>query len=252
MGAIDSHIHINSKVIDDVNTEIAKVNTNPSLHKVINVGLDAKTSEEASLIAEDNPKFYASIGIHPAYITDEYLSFLYEYGTKPKVVAIGEICLDTSIPNYDIQKEYLIKQISIANELGLPVIIHANNSNDEITRIFKTQIKPLQGCVFHCFQPDEKTLFYLIDQGYYISFAGRITYQTAKRSHDILRLVPNNLFLIETDAPFITPEPYRNQINEASNLRYIIQKVSEIKDIDYEEVERITEKNTHTLFKKLR
>ena len=122
---------------------------------------------------------------------------------------------------------------------------------DKIIEIFKKYIKPKYGCVFHCFQPDIDDLYYLIDNGYYISFAGRITYKTAKKSIEVANLVPNDLFLVETDSPYISPEPFRGEINKTENIKYIIKKLSEVKKLSYEEIDKISSNNTKRLFKKL-
>ena len=171
---------------------------------------------------------------------------------NPKVVAIGEIGLDSTNNNFEEQRRYLIKQILIANELHLPVIIHSNNSNKLIIDIFEKYVKPKYGCVFHCFQPDLEDLKYLVNNGYYISFAGKITYKTAKKSIEVARTTPNNLFLVETDSPYISPEPLRGTINETANIKYIINKLAEVKQSSYEKIERITSENTKRLFKKLK
>jgi len=248
---IDSHLHINSKVIDNVYQSINKINKNENIESVINIGLDIITSKECVDISESENKFYNSIGIHPLYIDNQNINNLYNLINK-KTVAIGEIGLDTKNNNIYDQKKYLIKQIAIANEFELPVIIHSNNTNKEIINIFEKYIKPEYGCVFHCFQPDLDTLKYIIDNNYYISFAGRITYKNAKKSIDIIKKVPNTNFLVETDSPYITPEPFRDKINECSNIKYIIDKISEIKELDYKEIEDITNINTKVLFKKMR
>jgi len=248
---IDSHLHINSKVIDNVYQSINKINKNENIESVINIGLDIITSKECVDISESENKFYNSIGIHPLYIDNQNINNLYNLINK-KTVAIGEIGLDTKNNNIYDQKKYLIKQIAIANEFELPVIIHSNNTNKEIINIFEKYIKPEYGCVFHCFQPDLDTLKYIIDNNYYISFAGRITYKNAKKSIDIIKKVPNTNFLVETDSPYITPEPFTDKINECSNIKYIIDKISEIKELDYKEIEDITNINTKVLFKKMR
>ena len=147
---------------------------------------------------------------------------------------------------------YLIKQIIIANELHLPVVIHANNTNKLIIEIFKKYVKPKYGCVFHCFQPDIEDLKNLIENDYYISFAGRITYKTAKKSIEVAKIVPNDLFLVETDSPYISPEPFRGEINRTSNIKYIISKIAEVKEMSFEEIESITTQNTKRLFKKMK
>ncbi len=257
---IDSHMHINSAVLDNLQDYIDDINCNPNIESVINVGLDISTSEETIEISKVNSKFYSTVGIHPLFTPDllddvdieKYISFLFELSNNDKVVAIGEIGLDTHKDNSLIQELYFIRQIRLANELRLPVIIHSSNSNKRIIEIFETVVRPLYGCVFHCFQPDMDDLKYLVSRGYYISFAGRITYKTAKKSIEIAKIVPNDLFLVETDSPYISPEPVRNEINKSRNIEYIIRKLAMVKGMSYEEIECITSENTKRLFKKMK
>ena len=251
--AIDSHMHINSKVITDISGAIDAVNNDESLSHVINVGLDIVTSRECVDIARDNHKFYSSIGIHPLYVDGQSLDELCKTDLD-KVVAIGEIGLDTTKNNYYDQRDYLIRQILIANMLELPVIIHSNNSNKKIIEIFEKYAKPKYGCVFHCFQPDLEDLSYLINNGFYISFAGRVTYKTARKSIDVLKAVPEELFLVETDSPFLIPEPLRSSgitESKSSDLHYIIERIAEIKGVSSEYIENITSENVKRLFKRM-
>lgn len=250
--AIDSHMHINSTVLENKQEYINAINDNPSIQKVINVGLNIDTSKESILISKTNPKFYSTVGIHPLYTEQQDTNLLYQLANHDKVVAIGEIGLDNTKDNLNEQKKYLISQILIANDLQLPVIIHSNNSNRLVIEIFEKYVKPKYGCVFHCFQPNLDDLKYLINNGYYISFAGRITYKNAKKSIEVATPVPNNLFLIETDSPYITPEPLRGEINKSSNLQYIISKIAYVKEMKTEAIESITTQNTKRLFKKLK
>ena len=249
--AIDSHMHINSIVSKDIEKEILDINNNHNLESVINVSLNSETAKESIIISNSNAKFYSAIGIHPLYVENQSIDDLYDIALNEKVVAIGEIGLDTTKDNIELQKKYLIEQISIANSLNLPVIIHANNSNKLVIEIFERYIKPKEGCVFHCFQPDMDDLNYLIRNNYYSSFAGRITYKNAKKSIEVANSVPNDLFLVETDSPYISPEPVRNLVNQSSNIKYIIEKLALIKDISYLEIEEITTENTKRLFKKI-
>ena len=248
---IDSHIHINSKVIDNVEESIKKINNNENIESVINVGLDIETSKECVEMSERENKFYSSVGIHPLYIENQDTQALFEL-VNDSVVVIGEIGLDNINSNYYKQREYLIKQIFIANELKLPVIIHSNNSNKQIIEIFERCVKPRYGCVFHCFQPDMNTLKYIIDNGYFISFAGRITYKSAKKSIEIIKEVPIDNFLVETDMPFISIGLNKEIESDTSNINYIISKISQVKELDYKEIEEITSRNTKVLFKKMR
>ena len=248
---IDSHMHINSLILDNKEKYIDAINNNSIIDSVINVGLNLKTSQESISISQTNSKFFSSIGIHPLYIDSQNLENLYCLADNSKVVAIGEIGLDDTNNNFEEQKKYLIKQIIIANELHLPVIIHSNNSNKLVIDIFERYVKPKYGCVFHCFQPDLENLKYIIANGFYISFAGRITYKTAKKSIEVAKIIPNELFLIETDSPYISPEPLREKINETSNIKFIINKLAEVRKSSYEEIERITNENTRRLFRKI-
>ena len=249
--AIDSHMHINSIVSKDIEKEILDITNNSNLESVISVSLNSETAKESIIISNSNAKFYSAIGIHPLYVENQSIDDLYDIALNEKVVAIGEIGLDTTKDNIELQKKYLIEQISIANSLNLPVIIHANNSNKLVIEIFERYIKPKEGCVFHCFQPDMDDLNYLIRNNYYISFAGRITYKNAKKSIEVANSVPNDLFLVETDSPYISPEPVRNLVNQSSNIKYIIEKLALIKDMSYLEIEEITTENTKRLFKKI-
>lgn len=250
--AIDTHVHVNSLVLKNQEEHIQEINTNNQIESVINVGLNLSTSKESILLSTKNHKFYSAIGIHPLYTEQEDFQSLYDLLENQKVVAIGEIGLDTTKNNLEEQKKYFIRQIIIANNLQLPVIIHANNTNKEIIEIFEKYVKPKYGCVFHCFQPDIESLKYLIKNGYYISFAGRITYKNAKKSLEVAQTVPDELFLVETDSPYIAPEPFKNMRNRPNNIKYIIEKLCEIKKRSYEEIEEQTSKNARRLFKKLK
>lgn len=249
---IDSHIHINKKMSNDIKSDITKINVNSNIECVLNVGIDLMTSIDVVNIAKRFPKFYAAVGFHPMNLSDFNLEYLYELASEEKVVAIGEVGIDFLNNDEILQKKYLIKQIFLANQVGLPVIIHANNTSRDVIEVFERYAKPRYGCVFHCFQPDLEVLDYLVKNNYYISFAGKITYLNAKRSIEVLKKVPNELFLVETDSPYFSPEPVRNKANNAGNLNYIIEKIANVKNMSYEEVENITSINTKRLFKKMK
>lgn len=249
--AIDSHMHVNSLVLEKPLSEIKNINENPNIEAVINIGLNQLTSKNIVKIADENPKFFAAIGVHPLYIENESLEFIPVLAKYSKVVAIGEIGLDSTKTNLELQKQYLLEQLKLANTLKLPVVIHANNMNREVIELFESVVKPQYGCVFHCFQPDKEVLDYLIANQYYISFAGKITYKTAKKSLEIAEMVPDDLFLVETDSPYIAPVPFRNTINHSAYIEYIIAKLAEVKHKTREEIEILTTNNTKRLFKKM-
>lgn len=243
---IDSHMHINSELNNK--DEIIHINKNSSIESVINVGIDTTTSKDVIDIANKNEKFYASVGIHPLRAENSRVNSIFELATSHKVVAVGEIGLDCGENGYDSnlvyekQKEIFIKQIYIANELKQPVIIHSNNTNKVILEIFRT-VRPKYGCVFHCFQPDLEDLRKIIEYGYYISFAGRIT---SKDNLEVAKLVPENRFLVETDSPYLEP------VNRTVYINQVINKIADVREASPEEIIRITNENTKRLFKKLK
>ena len=251
---IDSHMHINHAILtrEEIERQLSDIKENKNLESAINVGINIETSKEAIELAKQERKLYATVGIHPHYVEEEKIKELYHLADQPKVVAIGEVGLDDTKNNHREQKRALIRQIMIANEFRLPVVIHANNTNSEVREIFEKYVKPQYGCVFHCFQPDIEMLNYLVENGYYISFAGRITYKNAKKSIEVAKQVPKELYLVETDSPFISPEPVREEQNKSSNIEYIIKKLAEVRETSEEEVRRETRENAKTLFKKMR
>lgn len=248
--AIDSHMHVNSIFEMNQEDEIKKVNEDNNIKQVINVGINIKSSTEANDIAIHNEKFYSAVGIHPLYIEYQNADYLYNM-ISDKTVAIGEIGLDDKFNNYKLQRDYLIRQIKIANELELPVIIHSNNSNKKIFEIFDNVVRPEYGCVFHSFQPNIEDVEYLVNHEYYASFCGRITYKNNLKSTKVISYMPYSLILAETDAPFFAPDIYKGQQNHSSNIEYVIQRIAQVKNENYEVIEDLTEENCKRLFKRL-
>ena len=258
---IDSHMHINNEL--DNKDEIIHINSCPYIDSVINVGMDTTTSKEVIEIAKKNKKFYAAVGIHPLRAENSRVNSIFELATSSKVVAIGETGLDCSENgynnnnnnnlDYEKQKEVFVRQIQIANELKLPVIIHSNNTNGIIFEIFNS-IRPKYGCVFHCFQPKlddlKKILSYKNDNKerdeYYISFAGKIMLPNASASLEVAKIVPEDRFLIETDSPYLKP------ISRTVYINQIVNRLAEIRRTTPEEIVRITNENTKRLFKKIK
>lgn len=154
--AIDSHMHINHLVLPNKEKQIMSINSNPSIESVINVGLNIDTSKESILIAKENPKFYSAIGIHPLYIENQDINSILTLANHSKIVAIGEIDLDTTKCNLNELRKYLIQQIIIANELNLPVIIHSNNLNKMVIETFEKYENQNMGVFFIAFSQIQK------------------------------------------------------------------------------------------------
>ena len=237
---IDTHAHFNSKDLKNLRDEIIRVNNINHLNKVINVGLDYETSKEAIEISEREPKFYATIGIHPLH--NGNIEDLLKLRITDKVVAIGEIGLDTD-GDFLLQREKFIKQIELANFLELPIIIHSKNSNERVLKIFK-DVYPLYSFVFHCFQPDIDIAKEIIKLGGYLSFATPITRVNAKRSLEVIKLTPIENILIELDYPYMSMNP----INDG---KQVFNRIKELKGYSYNQLEKQLDENAKRLFRKL-
>lgn len=169
--------------------------------------------------------------------------------TNKKVVAIGEIGLDYywNKENKDLQKQWFEAQIKLANDLDLPIVIHSRDASQDTISILE-QNKVKQKGIFHCCQLNQELVKGALRLGFYVSFAGTITYKNSKNAEEIIKMVPMDKILIETDSPYLAPEPLRGTRNNSINVKLIAQKIAQIKSISLEEVAKATYKNTKNVF----
>jgi len=216
--------------------------------------INAATSVESSkIVIEQAMRYdfmYATVGIHPEEIMGNIdLKEIKKLAKNNKVVAIGEIGLDY---HYDTDKEKqkaLFKsQIELANDIGLPIVIHNRESSKDLLDILKNEINANKRGVFHCCEMNFELIKEALKLDYYISFAGPVTFKNAKKAKDIIEYVPIEKMLIETDSPYLAPDPLRGTINTSKNIKIIAQKVAEFKEIAIEEVAEITYNNTKKVF----
>lgn len=242
---IDTHAHFNSMDLKNLKKEIKRVEKLTYLDKIINVGLNEKTNKEVIEISNNHEKFYAAIGIHPLHDGEiESLKKLYEQSDQSKIVALGETGLDFSTgENFENQEEKMIKTINLANDLKLPIIIHANNTNREVMSIIKQNF-PEYGFVFHCFQPDLEVMEQIMEMNGYISVGTPITRKTAKKSLEVIKTIDINHLLIELDCPYMSS-------NFEIDGKKVFNKIKEILNIPHQELEDILDSNAKRLFKKI-
>jgi TatD DNase family protein len=220
---------------------------------IINVGTDIETSKLSIELANKYEKIYCAVGVHPHDAKDIYdkgLETIKELAKSKKVIGIGEIGLDyyRNISPVEIQKDVFTKQINIANELNLPIIVHDRDAHNDILKILKEQKASKIGGVMHCFSGNIDFAKSVLDIGFYISFAGNITFKKSA-FNGVIKFVPIDKIFIETDCPFLTPEPFRGRRNEPLRVQLTAKKISEIKNMDIEKVAEITSKNIKQLFK---
>jgi len=251
---IDTHAHL---IYDNVKTEeIIKTMSNDGLEKIIAVGVNLNDSILSQKLAHDNKDIYCVVGIHPecaSETTDFDINEIDKLADKNKVIGIGEIGLDYHYTqdNIDKQKEIFIKQIKIADKHNLPICIHTRDAKEDTYQILKENKKYLNnGGVMHCYSYDIEYALKFIELGFYISFAGNFTYK--KNVAELIKNIPLDRLLVETDSPFLTPVPFRGQKNEPKYVKYTLLKIAEELNMEYEELENITRENTYRLFKKMK
>ncbi|MBR6788239.1 MAG: TatD family hydrolase [Clostridia bacterium] len=249
---IDSHCHITDKRYNA--DEVVSTFAEDGLEAVVTIGYDTATSIEAVRLAEKHERVFASVGIHPNEFTHEdSLDGILPLLSHPKVVAYGEIGLDYywDEPERDVQKRKFIEQIELAISARLPIIIHSRDCDGDMLPILKSYAPRItDGLVMHCFSSSEELAKEYAKLGFYISFAGPITFKNAKKG-DIIRAVPDDLILAETDCPYLTPMPHRGKLNYPAYVRYTIEKLAEERGVDFEYMERLTTVNAKKLFKKI-
>lgn len=252
MELFDSHAHLMDKRYEN---EVKKIIENAIVNDVkyiTNIGCDRVTSKQAVEQAEANENVYATIGMYPEYCNEEEIdfTFLYELAKSYKVVAIGEIGLDyhREGTNKENQKKHFIKQINIANELKLPVAIHSRDADMDMLEILKNN-KIENGFIMHCFSSSVEIAKEIIKLGGYISLSGTVTFKNARNVVEVAKIVPLDRLLIETDSPYLTPEPNRGRTNEPANVRYTAQKVADIREMTLENLAEILLENTKQIYR---
>ena len=246
----DSHTHLMDEQFDGIRDEIVENAKKNKVMYMTTIGYNESTSREAVKDANNYEGVYATVGLHPENV-DEYENFdyIYELAKNSKVVAIGEIGLDYHWGgDKERQKELFIKQIEIANELGKPVVIHSRDADMDMLEILKNH-KIENGFVMHCFSGSTEILKEVLKLGAYVSIAGPVTFKNARSLVEVAKLVPDDKLLIETDAPYLTPEPFRGKRNESAYVVRTAQKIADLREISLEKLAEITTENAKKFYR---
>jgi len=223
-----------------------------SVDYIINASFDLPSSQQAVKLAEEYENLYAAVGVHPhdaKSLDDRTLEALRELSKHPKVVAIGEIGLDfyRDLSPRSIQKSAFEKQLRLAEDVGLPVIIHDREAHEDTLKILKQHSDQARG-VMHCFSGDTDLADECIDMGLYISFTGPVTYPKSYQLREVVAHVPWDRFFVETDCPYLTPQFRRGKRNEPSYVKAVAKKIAEIRRTTFPETARRTTANAKALF----
>jgi len=254
MRLFDSHCHLDDERFDEDRAEtIARVYES-GVERCCCVGSDLPSSRRCLALAEEHDFIYAAAGVHPHEAKDapaDYLEQLKALLAHPRVVALGEIGLDYyyDLSPREVQKQVLNQQLDLALETDMPVIFHIRDAHGDMFDILRARGKNLPAGVIHCCSASAEMVREYLKMGFYVSFAGPITFKNAAGPAEASRAVPLDRLLIETDSPYLTPAPLRGRRNEPTYVRYVLEKQAEIHGIDPEKLAEITWQNACALYR---
>ena len=245
---IDTHCHLSREDYDDID-KVIEENKNANIDKIVVSGCSRESIEEVMDLKDRYDMVYVTIGYHPEYadtVTESDLDYLKSLLGEKKVVGIGEICLDYHYTKENKDKQIWLfeEQLKIADAFNLPVVIHSRDATmDTINILKKYKVKG----IIHCFSGSLETANIYISMGFLLGIGGVVTFNNSKLK-DVVKEVPLEFIVLETDSPYLTPVPYRGKVNSSKYLEYIAKFISDIKNISVEELAEITSKNASSLF----
>lgn len=250
---IDSHAHYDDEAFEEDRDELLSSVFESGIRKVINVAASMKSCETTLALAEKYEHIYAVLGVHPsetADLTQSDMEWVKEKSRLSKVVAIGEIGLDYywDTPDREIQKKWFRRQLMLAKETNLPVVIHSRDAAADTISVMKEFKEDKIPGVIHCYSYTKESAREFLDMGYSFGIGGVLTFKNAKKLKEAVAYIPMDRILLETDCPYLSPEPNRGKRNSSLNIPYVVQVMAQIKGITEEEVIRITSENTEKLF----
>lgn len=249
----DSHAHYDDKQFDIDREELLASLPESGVGTIVNVSASCESWKRCVEMAAKYPHIYAAVGTHPDEVgglNEETFAELKEWCKKDKVVAIGEIGLDYYWDNetHDVQKKWFIRQLDLAREMNLPVIIHSREAAADTMEIMKAHAQGLSG-VIHCYSYAREQAEEYVKMGFYIGIGGVVTFKNAKKLKEVAAAIPLERILLETDCPYLAPVPYRGKRNQSSYIQYVAEEIAQIKGITAEEVIAVTEENARKMYR---
>lgn len=259
---IDTHAHYDDEAFNEDRNKLLSGLKEHGIETVVNIGASIKTSMQTLELTKQYENVYGAIGVHPSdsgELTEELFTWIGNHAKDPKVVAIGEIGLDYywDTPEREIQKLWFKKQLNLAIDAEMPVVIHSRDAAEDTLTIMKEakmyameQGKPFSG-VIHCFSYGVELAREYVKLGFYIGIGGVVTFKNAKKLIEVVSDIPLEWLVLETDSPYLSPEPNRGKRNSSYNLPYVVSKIAEIKGVNEEEVIQTTNRNAKKLYKQI-
>ncbi len=253
LAIFDTHTHLNDADLFDNAEELIQRAEDAGVVRLLVPGYDQESSRRAMELASRFPGVYAAVGIHPhdaKTATEKDFSDLENWANDQKVVAIGEIGLDYHYDNSprDVQAEVFKRQMEIAKQKGLPIVIHDREAHADVLALIKEVSPLIAGGIMHSYSGSVEMAMECMKLGFYLSFSGPLTFKNAKKPREVAAALPLDRILVETDAPYLTPEPYRGKQNEPANVRLVIEKLMEIREESPDVIARAVYQNSLRVF----
>lgn len=274
---IDTHAHYDDKAFEEDREELLRSmvqsampqavvpqstmpqgdNAQTTIHRIVNVGSSLGACRRTIGLMKEYDFIYGALGVHPTdsgELTEDDIQWLKEQCALEKCVAVGEIGLDYywDEPEREIQKKWFARQLHLAKEVKLPVVIHSRDAAQDTVDIMKAEHAEEIGGVIHCFSYGKELAKIFLDMGFFIGVGGVVTFNNGRKLKEVVEYVPLDRIVIETDCPYLAPVPFRGKRNDSRKLTHVVQQIAEIKGISVEEVEEATFRNAFKLYKKLK
>ena len=250
----ETHAHYDDQACDRDRDSLLRSMEAHGIEKIINVGASLRGVRDTVTLTEQYPFVYGAVGIHPdevGELTEDHMEWMRGLCEKEKIVAVGEIGLDYywDKENHEVQKKWFVRQMDLAKETGLPIIVHSRDAAKDTLDIMKAErADRLQG-VIHCYSYSREQAREYMNMGYFLGIGGVVTFKNGKKLKEVVEYAPLDYLLLETDAPYLAPEPYRGKRNCSLYLTYVAQAIGEIKGVDYQTVMEVTRRNAERLFR---
>ena len=250
----DSHAHYDDEAFDGDREQLLASMKDNEIGCIVNIGASIESTKATIALTQKYDFIYGAVGVHPqsvAELNEENFLWLREQCTLPKIVAVGEIGLDYywDEPDRAIQKEWFARQIQLAKEVKLPIVVHSRDAAKDTYDIMKAEKAEDAGGVIHCFSYTKETARDYLNMDYYFGIGGVITFSNAKKLKEAVEYIPIEKIVLETDCPYLAPVPYRGKRNSSLNLPYVVETIAQLKNMEKEEVEAITWQNAKNLYR---
>ncbi|MDI9480898.1 MAG: TatD family hydrolase [Syntrophomonadaceae bacterium] len=250
----DTHAHLQKELLRGGLEQALERAQAAEVTTIMCIGYDLESSQEAVQLAQRYPQIYAVVGVHPhdaKQLDQNTLDELYKLAREPKVVAIGEIGLDfyRDLSPRDVQRQAFVQQIKLAQELSKPIVIHDRDAHQEVLDTIRREKAGSNGGIMHCYSGHLPLAIDLMKEGFHISFAGPVTFKNARKSHEVAAHIPLDRLLIETDCPYLTPEPLRGKSNEPAYVVHVAEAIARLRRKPVEEIAYLTSRNAAQVYR---